>query len=188
VDSVFHELRDPHDPRADHGQLHGHRLHGDHGYALGEARQAEEVRSRVVLADVVLADGAEEADMLRQPEATRVAFGLVASRPVANDGRGDVEVASSERRDRVEEQRETLPVEQAADEQDLCTICRRRALRRRHVHRRIDATAHNVDVRPPLTSRQPHELAAPEVADGHSEPGVLDLCRQRVLADVVELD
>ena len=40
-------------------ELHRHRLHGHDRDALGEARQAEDVRARVVRADVVLADGAE---------------------------------------------------------------------------------------------------------------------------------
>ena len=43
-----------------------HSLHEHYRHALGEARQAEDVGAPVVVADVVLADGTGEGDLVRQ--------------------------------------------------------------------------------------------------------------------------
>jgi hypothetical protein len=118
---IGHELGDAHDARRHHRELHRHRLHGHHRDPFCEAREAEDVGTGIALADVVLSDGTEEVDVLREPHTTCDCFELPARRPVADDARGDLEASPAQLGHRLEEQREALAVQQATDEEDLRT-------------------------------------------------------------------
>ena len=174
---VLHHLRHAHHQRADHRQSGGHRLEQHHAQPLGEGGQAEQLGVLVERAQLVLADGAREADV--QPQLAGQPLERLPLGTLAHEGRGRFDALLAQRGQRVEQQRVPLAGHEPRDGEHPQRPGGRTA-RGRLEAVGVDAAAHGMQAVPLLALHELHQLRAREIAVAHHEARAAQLVGEPV--------